>query len=79
MAMSLWALFVFCALALIAWLTILLIRLRLELWANRRVIAALEQIGVRPEKKAKAQGQELVYWTLFLLVLWLILSQLLAF
>ncbi len=65
------------AVVAIIWLSVLLIRLRLELWANRRVIAALEHVGVQPEKKSKSSGIILVYGSLFLLILWVILSDLL--
>ena len=67
---------ILAAVVVIIWLGVLLIRLRLELWANRRVIAALEQIGVQPEKKSKSSGVILVYGALFLLILWVIFSDL---
>lgn len=66
-----------CGVGLIIWLCLMLIRLRLELWVNRRVIAALEQSGVQPEKKSKFTGVVFVYGSLFLLILWMILSDLL--
>jgi hypothetical protein len=69
---------VMAAIVVIIWLSVLLIRLRLELWANRRVIAALEHMGVQPEKKSKSSGVVLVYGSLFLLTLWVILFQLMG-
>lgn len=75
-----WLLFVILtALVALIWLSVTLVRLRLELWANRRVIAALEQIGVRPEKKTSATGVFLLYWSLFVLVLWVVFSDLFRF
>lgn len=62
----------------IVWLCVLLIRLRLELWANRRVITTLEHLGVQPEKKSKSSGLILVYGSLFLLVLWVVFSDLIS-
>ncbi len=56
------------ALALL-FLLIQFIRLRLELWANRRVIAALEQQGMKPPKPARSRVPELLAWALLLLII----------
>lgn len=65
---------ILAAFVALIWLSATLVRLRLELWANRRVIAALEQVGLRPEKKAKSTGVFLLYWSLFVLILWVVFS-----
>jgi len=57
------------ALAVIALLGVQMVRLRLEVWANRRVIRALEQAGVKPEAKHKSRAPELMAWSVLLLIL----------
>ncbi len=61
---------------LIVFMLIQLVRLRLEVWANRRVIQALEQAGVKPEKKSKSSVPELMAWSVLLLVLFQIMVRL---
>ncbi|GEM_PF-4179732 len=69
-------LLILLSLALIL-LLIQFIRLRLELWANRRIIAALEQQGNRPAKPSGSRTPELLAWTLLLLILGQLLGSLL--
>jgi len=62
------------ALAVITLLAVQMVRLRLELWANRRVIHALEQAGVKPEAKSKSRAPELMAWCVLLLILFQIVT-----
>ena len=66
------------AVAVIALLAVQMVRLRLEVWANRRVIRALEQAGVRPEAKAKSRAPELMAWSVLLLVLLQLVTKILG-
>ena len=50
-------------------LVVSLIRLRLELWANRRVIAALEQVTPKAPRTPKSNGSTLLFWIVFGLIL----------
>lgn len=52
----------------IGYLLVQTIRLRLELWANQRVIAALEQAGHKPAAK-KSRLPEMLATALLLLLL----------
>ncbi len=70
---------ILAAFVALIWLSATLVRLRLELWANRRVIAAFEQVGIRPEKKTKSTGVSLLYLSLFVLILWVVFSDLFRF
>ena len=66
---------------LVVALSIYIVWLRLELWANRRVIAALEQAEVRESKQprgGKSIVPALLAWALLLLALGQALSTLLA-
>jgi len=54
-------------LAAIGYLLVQMIRLRLELWANQRVIAALEQAGHKPAAK-KSRLPEMLAAALLLLL-----------
>ncbi len=58
-------------------LLIQFIRLRLELWANRRIIAALEQQGAKPTKAARSRVPELLAWALLLLIVGQVVGSLL--
>ncbi len=62
------ALLLILALAVITLLAVQMVRLRLELWANRRVIHALERAGVKPEAKSKSRAPELMAWSVLLLI-----------
>ncbi|MBP7960466.1 MAG: hypothetical protein KBG20_13515 [Caldilineaceae bacterium] len=66
------------ALAVITLLAVQMVRLRLELWANRRVIRALEQAGVKPETKSKSRAPELMAWSVLLLIVLQIVTGLLG-
>lgn len=66
------------ALVVILLLSAKLVHLYLEVWANRRVIQALERAGVKPEKKSKSPVPELLAWSLLLMVFFQILVQLLG-
>ncbi len=66
------------ALAVITLLAVQMVRLRLELWANRRVIRALEQAGVKPETKSKSRAPELMAWSVLLLIVLQIVTRLLG-
>jgi len=59
-------------LALVGHLLIQMARMRLELWANQRVIAALKQAGHKPAAK-KSHLPELLAAALLLLLLFQIL------
>lgn len=70
------ALFVLIGVALLAglgYLLVQLIRLRLELWANQRVIAALEQAGHKPPAKKSRLPEMLAFALLLLLIAQLLL------
>ena len=59
-------------LVVVAALLAYIVRLRLELWANRRVIAALELADVREPKKPRSSKSivpALLAWTLLLVAL----------
>lgn len=71
------ALLLILAFAVIALLAVQMVRLRLELWANRKVIRALEQAGFKPEAKQKSRAPELMAWSVLLLVLLQIVTGLL--
>ncbi len=66
------------AAGVIALLAVQMVRLRLELWANRKVIRALEQAGVKPEAKSKSRAPELMAWSVLLLVLLQLMTGLLG-
>ena len=66
------------ALAIITMLAVQMVRLRLEVWANRRVIRALEQAGIKPEAKSKSRAPELMAWSVLLLIVLQILTGLLG-
>lgn len=53
--------------AIVVYLSIQVIRLRLEVWANQRVIAALEQADRKPAVK-KSRLPELLAWALLILL-----------
>ncbi len=57
----------------LCYLFVQIIRLRLELWANQRVIAALEQAGHKPPAKKSRLPEMLVAALLLLLVSQLLL------
>lgn len=61
------------ALVAIGYLLAQLIRLRLEVWANQRVIAALEEAGHKPAAK-KSRLPEMLAAVLLLLLFFQILS-----
>ena len=71
-------LIVLLALAIITMLAVQMVRLRLEVWANRRVIRALEQAGIKPEAKSKSRAPELMAWSVLLLIVLQILTGLLG-
>jgi hypothetical protein len=74
------SLFIVAAPLLLFALAILLaqiVRLRLELWANQRVIAALEHVDAKPVRSTKSRVPELLAWSLLLLILWQLLTSLL--
>jgi hypothetical protein len=60
----------------IGYLLVQMIRLRLEVWANQRVIAALEQAGQKPAAK-KSRLPEMLATALLLLLSFQILMLLL--
>ena len=62
------------ALGLALVLAIWLIRLRMELWANRRAPAILEKTERKPTKQERSRMPEWLLLSLFLLVLWQLLS-----
>ena len=47
---------------LVGVLAVSLIRLRLELWANRRVIAALEQMAPKMARTPQSKWPVLLFW-----------------
>jgi hypothetical protein len=49
-------------------LLVWLVRFRLEVWANRRVIASLEAVAHRPKQKDAANRTIAVGWMLVLVV-----------
>lgn len=53
--------------AAVVYLSVQVIRLRLEVWANQRVIAALEQADRKPLAK-KSRLPELLTWAILLLL-----------
>ena len=55
-------------------LTALLVRLRMELWANRRALAILERAERFPEKRKRSRMPDLLLLGVFLLVLYQILA-----
>jgi hypothetical protein len=55
-------------------LTVLLIRLRLELWANRRALAVLERAERFPERRKRCRMADLLLLDVLLLVLYQILA-----
>jgi uncharacterized membrane protein len=63
-------LFVLIGLALLVIvLSVAIVRLRLELWANRRVLAAFEGSGPKPVKAAsKSSLPALLAWIILLMV-----------
>ena len=63
-------LFILFGLALLViLLSVALVRLRLELWANRRVLAAYEGSGPRPVKApSKSNLPALLAWIILLMV-----------
>ncbi|MBX3054284.1 MAG: hypothetical protein KF753_22620 [Caldilineaceae bacterium] len=60
-------------LAVTVWLAVLALRLRLEVWANQRVIAALEQAGHKPPAKKSRLPEMLAAALLLMLALQLLL------
>ena len=66
------------ALVVILLLAAKLVHLYLEVWANRRVIQALERAGVKPEKKSKSSVPELMAWSVLLLVLFQFIASILG-
>ena len=66
------------ALAIITMLAVQMVRLRLEVWANRRVIRAFKQAGINPEAKSKSRAPELMAWSVLLLIVLQILTGLLG-
>jgi len=56
-------------LSLFALLSFYALRLRLELWANRRVIAALEQAGRQAQPKPAVKSSHLSSWLIWFLLL----------
>ena len=55
-------------------LTALLVRLRMELWANRRALAILERAERFPEKRKRSRMPDLLLLGVLLLVLYQILA-----
>lgn len=55
-------------------LTVLLIRLRLELWANRRALAVLERAERFSERRKRSRMPDLLLLGVLLLVLYQILA-----
>ena len=62
------------ALGLALVLAIWLVRLRMELWANRRALAILEKAERKSAKQERSRMPEWLLLSLFLLVLWQLLS-----
>jgi hypothetical protein len=62
------------ALGLALLLAIWLIRLRMELWANRRALAVLERAERFPEKRKRSRMPDLLLLGVLLLVLYQILA-----
>ena len=55
-------------------LAIWLVRLRMELWANRRALAVLERAERFPEKRKRSRMPDLLLLGVLLLVLYQILA-----
>jgi hypothetical protein len=62
------------ALGLALLLAIWLIRLRMELWANRRALAILERAERFPERRKRSRMPDMLLLTVLLLVLYQILA-----
>ena len=62
------------ALGLALVLAIWLVRLRLELWANRRALAVLERAERFPERRKQSRMPDLLLLGVLLLVLYQILA-----
>jgi hypothetical protein len=55
-------------------LAIRLVRLRLELWANRRALAILENVERKPARQGRSVPGQWILFALFVFLLWRLLA-----